>query len=520
MNYQNPLVVLNLPADFEATPANLQRLQKRLLAEFELQERPRVDFSGTLLDRQELINLLDSLKDTERFSYHQRIAQNPLLLNFLSKGDLALFRDQSELPQLTEEARAADYQGFWAFLTPYFAERFGERLYTALHHRSLATAQSLLQHDLPIEAESMGLAYQKAYRYLRQQLRALAEQAKRPTEFSRNRSLQEQYIGEDWIKILNHLPLYFAELRTEYALLFEDLCFDLYQRYAKQRLARKLMQAALSIDSNESVQYRLDYLAKQMGSNTASNAANFFYILRFVLLGVGFFILLMVWITGGGGSSRKEAEGMRAFQQMIREQQEQQRAAQRALQQEAYDSLQADLMRQERMSRLQELQDEIELEEERIFMFDEGDRPQERKQRPRALDLLLAFHNENLTEELPDSLYRSFERPSSQAPLSETRPHSYQLSNSSQFDVVIFLAKKKQPQQAEVFFLPEGENLRIQSSIAQEEARLFYYAGKGWLGDRQFRSDQALVWEGAFARLHGCDPNGQTLRYDNLRFFP
>lgn len=516
MTYRNPITTLGLPTNLLPSSFELHRIKKRLLAEFEIQEAARIDFNGESFDRQEVLALLDSLKQAEVWSYHIRIAKQPRLLAFLTTGELELFRDQHLLEELAKRAKDEEFKGFWQFLAPYFATQFDEQLHAALRYQAAGTAQTLLSKPLPLSEAFLSSAYRKAYRFLRQEVLDLEELSDSYYRFIKERRLEKQYLGEEKIKTLNLLPNYFASLRSEYALKFEDISYKLYQDLRQYRLGRRLIQKALQIEVSEAAQIRLNYLAKQMGRNSwrrspvdfgAKKSTNKWTSLIIGLLIVFLLLRILFWLASSASTIRNVSEREVSSSQSIQ-----------PYKYGGNSLADENLGGQRPISKESERAYELQVKEELIFLFDESERPNEGQERPAILQALLQYHNKNLSEELPHSLHTDFNRPGN-LPTAEGL-NIYDITNESQFDIVLFIAAEGTLRAPAIYFLPRKESTRINSTIEPGKARMFFYAGQTWISELQFDAAEADKWIGIFAYVHACDPNGQPLRYNKLRFFP
>lgn len=503
MHYRNPITTLGLSADIQPSSFELHRIQKRLLAEFAIHEATRVDFNGESFDRQEVLALLESLKQPKIWAYHIRIAKQPPLLAFLTTGELTLFRTPKLLETLRAEAEEEHFKGFWQFIAPYFATQFDEKLSKAIRYQSTITLQTLLKSPLPLSEQFVSTAYRKAYRFLQQETKDLEALKAEPYRFIKEWSLEKRYLGKERIKTWNLLPDYFASLRSEYALKFEDIGHELYEKMQRRNLGRRLIRKALQLNMYEGARVRLEYLSKQMGvSFQQSSNKNFSWIMYLpAIIAALMFIFFVLYSLINLPEVNRNRSSIRTFQN-------QPAAARQPT--NPYSTIRP-------ISKEREHEYEVATKEEVIFMFDEGSRPNPAQERPSILDDLTDYHNNNLPEELSDALYTDFKRPEN-LPVSEGTA-IYQLLNQSEFNIVLFIADKNEASNASIHFIPKESTTRIASPFRPGEARMFYYSGKHWISEQQYGT-VVDDWIGIFPYLHACDPNGQILRYSTLRFYP
>jgi hypothetical protein len=119
MQYQSPFKVLTpfLRHNESLTKLDFLSLKKRILAEFELSGKTSIAIDGNEFSKNEIILLIDNLKNEKFLNYHLTIAKLPGLLSLLEKNEID--------KELSFYDPYYKNEGFVSFLSPYLAKSLG-----------------------------------------------------------------------------------------------------------------------------------------------------------------------------------------------------------------------------------------------------------------------------------------------------------------------------------------------------------------------------------------------------------
>lgn len=260
MPYLNPYALLNVPplADSEAETAWLRQEKKRLLAEYELRDSPVLTLGGQELDKSGLLTLFAQLEDPERRAWHRVVHDWPAMEAFLTQASLDLYYT-GDIATL-----AAKPEAFRAFIAPYFADAYNQRLYHAYRQRDAEETGVMCQPALPLPATHQAACYRDTFRHLHQQVQELEALAQRIGAGTEPGGDIQEACDEWLIDTLNQLPAYFQHSRDRYALALESLAIAVHNTHRRVQLSLFILRQGLKLQIGTEAEGRLRHLLDQL----------------------------------------------------------------------------------------------------------------------------------------------------------------------------------------------------------------------------------------------------------------
>ncbi|MGH7984251.1 MAG: tetratricopeptide repeat protein [Candidatus Udaeobacter sp.] len=266
--YMNPFELLGAKFNerFEKfDQKTVQRLKRRLLQEMELEDGAIERLDGFILDRSRAIGLCDELHDDNLREYHWLVFRNPLLLWFLTRGDVRHFlyrpgdyitiQDSSEeqgydveggILGLLEELDS-EWSGFREWLSEPFARQYNLVLSRALERRTLPLIESLFDGRRWVLRAHEDICFSGAHRHvdrLLEPLQALAKSAK--TKMPLLADIQKLLSEKSTLAVLNLLPEPFRDQQVEAVRAIRDIAIAAYNQHNDIDLSK----AVLALSNN------------------------------------------------------------------------------------------------------------------------------------------------------------------------------------------------------------------------------------------------------------------------------
>lgn len=264
MAYKSPFHFL--PADTATTPVDpmvIQRAKKKLLAEFEIDDKGVAGFS-----KNDLLQWFDNLKP-EELRFHKYIYDNKTLLEFLEHGKVTPGDWHSGLPD------DASLQHFvLSRVQQQYDHLFAEAFRAADHKR----IKELSRFSLPDIEKKGRYYYTGTLNLLTSYYHQLLQLTK---DWNKAREPQvREFMSLPFLFIIPTLPPYFQAMRDEFAVTIirfaAELCDDKFkQREFAQELAnisRTLAPSASALSTIESVEKEKIFNEKSESSAASSSS--------------------------------------------------------------------------------------------------------------------------------------------------------------------------------------------------------------------------------------------------------
>jgi hypothetical protein len=258
MQYINPFSILEIPInDGEFDSRILKRTKKRLLTEFELQGTTTIILNGHEMDKNAILKVFQQLEHSNLSTYHLMIAKQPLLNNFLEKGDLLLFQEKDWYLSTFNNKGV----GYVSFLQPYFSEQFNRHFSKSLGKNNSSNFQLLCQASHFLLDEYKGGCFKNTYRTLMEVVNKLEYLVQKGYLIEKN---IRPFIMDSFIKKMNLLPDYFIDIRVRIGRELEELALKVNNQYEKTKFAKKILRKGLALKTNEGTRYQLQYVLDQL----------------------------------------------------------------------------------------------------------------------------------------------------------------------------------------------------------------------------------------------------------------
>jgi hypothetical protein len=210
MTYQSPLHILDslhITPD-ELTPEGITRLRKKLLAEFSLTSDITIDVNGQSYTKDEILKVIDQLKEVDNLVLHKAIFSRKPLLDWLENPQKSVFPQDLAQEVLDENLESDFYQKTLQFsLANYVKFHFKKRHFIQL------------QKTVPFIAN-----LQEEYRYdvydvIYDEIQVIIDEIEYAQQNPNVRENKERFgfISEpQWTDFLNNLPENFEGIREAY----------------------------------------------------------------------------------------------------------------------------------------------------------------------------------------------------------------------------------------------------------------------------------------------------------------
>jgi hypothetical protein len=210
MTYQSPLHILDslhITPD-ELTHEGITRLRKKLLAEFSLTSDITIDVNGQSYTKDEILKVIDQLKEVDNLVLHKAIFSRKPLLDWLENPQKSVFPQDLAQEVLDENLESDFYQKTLQFsLANYVKFHFKKRHFIQL------------QKTVPFIAN-----LQEEYRYdvydvIHDEIQVIIDEINHAIKNPNIRENKERFgfISEpQWTDFLNNLPENFEGIRDNY----------------------------------------------------------------------------------------------------------------------------------------------------------------------------------------------------------------------------------------------------------------------------------------------------------------
>jgi hypothetical protein len=194
--------------------AFLQRLRRKMLAEFELSEDGFLDWKGRAISKTETLNLLDDLEDAEKRRRYAEVRGIRGLVDYLTGNDPKLIL---KIRLDAFKTMAQKNPGLHAFCSPFVAETFSHQLGAAMEGRQWEVATILLKHVDLMRVEDLDAAFKLGIRHVRARILVLEDAAL--MELHELKAFDyAPFILQDFLRVLNIFPTHFQQLRNAYSI--------------------------------------------------------------------------------------------------------------------------------------------------------------------------------------------------------------------------------------------------------------------------------------------------------------
>jgi hypothetical protein len=227
MQYRSPIPVLHYAGAPQEQPDvnNLLRIQKRLLIELDHGGTGSLQVGTQSLTKDDILTLIEDLKQQQSYLFHQWIYDNPRLLTLLEKGTAPTAGPLYD----RNLSYRAEFRQFKIFISPYLVQPIGKGINQAFLKRDFSTARSFLLARHLLESTFFDDTFGK----LGHSLKSLAEELKR-TERKEIPFVPDHYgfVDGTFVDFLNDLPEALSQYREMLAIALINLSVEIQRTHA------------------------------------------------------------------------------------------------------------------------------------------------------------------------------------------------------------------------------------------------------------------------------------------------
>jgi hypothetical protein len=273
MPYISPLRFLHLDTDATLDKASLNLAKKKILAEMELSTQGTIELGGQTMTKNDVLRWFDHFGKTKDWAYHQAIAQDKCLLNFLEKSEL--YAPYTFLNQAIYSDEA-----FIEFVSPYFSESYIKnsieylRIGESKFLRNVLDARPLLLTDY-----DMYEVWQAIELFIDNEVQGIEDTIKEVESSNNAKTTFDVAPLHDrkFITCLNLLPEYFFAVRDRYARALYDLAAVQWNKggyLCAIALVKDATLLNLYAETETMLKERLTWFANQQQKMSASSSSS------------------------------------------------------------------------------------------------------------------------------------------------------------------------------------------------------------------------------------------------------
>ena len=157
MSFINPMELLDVK---EIDIANIKRVKRRKLLEFELSDDGMINYGKNKVTKSDFIRVTDELDNKDKAEFYLFIKNNPNLNAFLKNGDPIFFTD------FRHESIYSDTD-FTDFISQYFSEQYNKVLLEAFVFKDRNLMKRLVANPLLINSVDIDKTYKGLADYIK-----------------------------------------------------------------------------------------------------------------------------------------------------------------------------------------------------------------------------------------------------------------------------------------------------------------------------------------------------------------
>lgn len=316
MPYQNPLhIIAEKLRDEPIQPAMLKAWRKELMLQFDLQGTTTIKIKGVEYDKQGVLEAFAGME--QDFELHRKIYRRPLLLNFLEKGDLELFRLRENYAFLKEPGEA-NLSEFRSVFTPAFSKAYRKNLESS-DKASVRFTQLLTEFVKQVDPINSYTYYAESFARLHSELKTLKPHCYEPKKSKnslKTEVLSPLFNNRTRLKFEN-LPPDFYPLKNRLSIQAYEIFYQVFKEpgvkimsYDKASLELLLACARMGLFTQRKTENEPYLTAKIKELEEAVAEKNKHPVVRYGQpLAIGCFlyviIFVLVWLLSGGKNASK-----------------------------------------------------------------------------------------------------------------------------------------------------------------------------------------------------------------------
>ncbi len=256
MVYLSPYQLLELdttpPEDLDATV--LRRVQRKLMADFDLSQEAVVVRAGIELDKSTALKLIEELKDPERAALHWRVHQDKGLSSFL--------RDPLHThPEVIPEIEIGQFR---SFVSPYLGDAINQFLRKALRLKEYSIACEAVEKISYLVFRDQEAAFQSTRTWMDQRFKDLESWTAAIEKVNYQSEEVLTALNKRLIFFLNFLPDRYQNWRNRYAVALLNFSLPTINERKLGRQAFLAIEAASQLKLDEAQTRRVKHVYQQL----------------------------------------------------------------------------------------------------------------------------------------------------------------------------------------------------------------------------------------------------------------
>lgn len=252
MQYINPYILLEFNSEnvSDANAHTIKVAKRKLLLEIELNDNETIECCGFSLTKSTCLTIINELDNYDKNYFHLVIAQDLLLNDFLTTGNIKYFQQYKRNPIYNQKE-------FVDFISPYFAFQYDKLLVGYFKTNNTKIVKIILSID-PISNDGYSeKCFKSTYAFL---IKANTEIEKIITDIEANissfivqdfRGLSQTITENVNIQLLNILPAYFQGIRNKIGKTINRLSTTINNKpYHSYQAAFQIIEVARNILTN------------------------------------------------------------------------------------------------------------------------------------------------------------------------------------------------------------------------------------------------------------------------------
>ena len=250
MIFINPIEVLELQhSEIENLDNSLiKRAKRKLFADIDLSENGYIDYKGTKLTKSDCERAFDELENDDKKEFYGHLVHNKLLNDFLANGSEEIFSN-------FQQEGIYKLKDFIAFVSPYFVEKFDQKLVKSFKKNDFDLMSSILRTQFLIDPTHITQAFKSLSNEIQHritELNRITEEIKNEESEYTDSNIEEVLsIVQNYFPVdgLNLLPSYFQSQLNKIASAINSLQFSIWNQYSTTSISLKLLEHILQLNT-------------------------------------------------------------------------------------------------------------------------------------------------------------------------------------------------------------------------------------------------------------------------------
>lgn len=290
MSYLDPYQLLEIEADSHGglEPTALRRVQRKLMADFDLSQEAVIIRSGVELDKSTALQLLEELQDPARAALHWELHHNKALCAFLRTPT-------SQHPEVIPHLEPGEFRNF---VSPYLGKSINLFVRDALRKKNFSAASEAVEKIRHLTFTDQEFAFQSSRKWLDQQLENLSNWTESIETVNFLSEEVRTVLDKRTVFFLNYLPQRYQNWRNRFAIALLKFSLPTVNQRKLGRQAFLAIEAASQLILDEAHENRINHVYQQLVRHKNSpNSSHKLQSPKKVSFRSGCFMLWMILIT-------------------------------------------------------------------------------------------------------------------------------------------------------------------------------------------------------------------------------